>query len=85
MFHSLVQKRSSAGGQSGSSCGCKGRIRHPCLHMVSSRGRTVPSWACLEMVVEAELDTFRYFPQELRLSFDNEKGTQLTYCASRDC
>jgi hypothetical protein len=37
------------------------------------------------MVVEAELDTFRYFPQELRLSFDNEKGTQLTYCASRDC
>ncbi len=85
MFHSLVQKRSSAGGQSGSSCGCKSRIRHPCLHMVSSRGRTVPSWACLEMVVEAELDTFRHFPQELRLSFDNEKSTQLTYCASRDC
>jgi hypothetical protein len=37
------------------------------------------------MVAEAKLDASRHFPQELRLSFDYEKGAQYTEHASRDC
>jgi len=53
--------------------------------MVSGGGRTVPSGPSLKMVAEAKLDASRHFPQELRLSFDYEKGSQYTEHASRDC